>query len=98
MTDPRDDLLRLLPPGALDAIERLVESKVDERLADAGAERDGDSGLVTLAEAARLLDCSPDAVRKRARRGRLDVRHHGRRVYVTRDSLRRLDGRSRGSR
>jgi Helix-turn-helix domain len=92
VSGPRDDLLRLLPPGALDAIERLIAERVHERLAAAGAERDGDPGLVSLAEAARLLDCSPDAVRKRARRGRLDVRYHGRRVYVTRASLRRLDG------
>jgi hypothetical protein len=93
VTDARDDLLRLLPPGALDAIERLVESKVDERLAAAGAERDGDPGLLTVDQTASLLSCSPAAVRMRISRGRLETRHHGRRVYVTRQSVRRLDGR-----
>jgi hypothetical protein len=89
----RDELLRLLPPRALELLEEVVVELVDERLAaDRALRDDGDPDIVSYAEAARILDCSRDAVRKRAKRGRLDVRYHGRRPYVTRESLRRLDG------
>jgi excisionase family DNA binding protein len=36
-----------------------------------------------LEEAAERLGCTPDAVRMRVKRGRLDHRRQGRRVYVS---------------
>ncbi len=56
-----------------------VEPRVDERRT-----------WLTLAEAGERLGVSPDAVRMRAKRGRLEVRHHGRRVYVSAASVDRL--------
>jgi DNA-directed RNA polymerase specialized sigma24 family protein len=44
-----------------------------------------------LAEAAREFGCSPDALRMRAKRGRVQTRRQGRSVYVRVDGL--WDGR-----
>jgi excisionase family DNA binding protein len=93
--DPRAVLTRLLPPGAADAVEQLVAEEVGEQVPAAVREAvaaEHARELLTLDEAAVLLGCSRDAVRMRARRGRLDTRRHGRRVYVTRESLRKLEG------
>lgn len=80
------ELASLFAPEVIAAIERLV----DERIADALAARDDGVAMppwLTLEQAASRLDCSVDAVRMRARRGRLDVRRDGRRVYVSRASV-----------
>jgi excisionase family DNA binding protein len=45
---------------------------------------------LTLGEAAERLGCSRDAVRMRVNRGRLDHRRHGRRLYVSTNSVDRL--------
>jgi excisionase family DNA binding protein len=45
---------------------------------------------LTLAEAAERLGCSRDAVRMRVRRGRLEHRYQGRRLYVSAESVDRL--------
>jgi excisionase family DNA binding protein len=45
---------------------------------------------LTVAEAAERLACTPDAVRMRCSRGRLDHRRQGRRLYVSADSVDRL--------
>ena len=45
---------------------------------------------LTLAQAAEQLDCSVDAVRMRVKRGRLESRRHGRRLYVSAESVKRL--------
>jgi hypothetical protein len=42
---------------------------------------------LTLGQAAQRLGCSPDAVRMRGKRGRLETRHQGRRLYVSRRSV-----------
>ena len=42
---------------------------------------------LTLAEAADRLGCTPDAMRMRARRGRLEYRRQGRRIYVRAESV-----------
>lgn len=47
---------------------------------------------LTYEQAGELLGCSRDAVRMRAKRGRLEVRHHGRHAYVSRRSVDRLCG------
>lgn len=70
----------------------LVDAYVDERIAGALAAQPppvdaNGSGWLTIAAAADLLGCSPDAVRMRVKRGRLEARHEGRRVYVSRRSV-----------
>jgi hypothetical protein len=45
-----------------------------------------------LEQAAVSLGCTPDAVRMRARRGRLEFRHHGSRMYVSARSVEDLSG------
>jgi excisionase family DNA binding protein len=42
---------------------------------------------LTLTEAADLLGCTADAVRMRVKRGRLDSRRQGRRIYVSAASV-----------
>lgn len=42
---------------------------------------------LTLDQAADRLACTRDAVRMRAKRGRLETKRHGRRVYVSRASV-----------
>jgi hypothetical protein len=84
----RDRLVGIVSAELLD----LVDAYVDERVAIAVAEftpaaTNGMSEWLTLAAAAERLDCSVDAVRMRAKRGRLEVRHQGRRVYVSRASV-----------
>ena len=45
---------------------------------------------LTLAQAAERLGCTPDAVRMRVKRGRLEARRQGRRLYVSAESVERL--------
>ena len=45
---------------------------------------------LTVPEAATRLGCSADAIRMRAKRGRLQTRKQGRRVYVSAESVERL--------
>lgn len=79
----------LLSPAIVDAIEELVESRVREELAARDTQAAQRTWL-TLEEAGEQLGCSPDAVRKRIGRGRLDARKQGRRVYVSAASVERL--------
>jgi excisionase family DNA binding protein len=82
---PRARLEALLSPEVLAALDAYIAELIDERLAEHPA-RDGREWL-TLEEAADLLGCSYDAVRKRARRGRLETRHQGRTVLVSARSV-----------
>jgi excisionase family DNA binding protein len=68
-------------------LQALVEARVEQTLAQ-HAKRD--RVWLTLKEAAELLGCSPDAVRMRVHRGRLDHRRQGRRLYVSAVSIERL--------
>jgi excisionase family DNA binding protein len=79
----------LLSPAIVDAIEELVELRVREELAARDAQVEQRTWL-TLEEAGEQLGCSPDAVRMRVRRGRLEARRQGRRVYVSAASVERL--------
>ncbi len=45
---------------------------------------------LTVPQAAARLGCSADAVRMRVKRGRLEGRHQGRRLYVSAESVDRL--------
>jgi excisionase family DNA binding protein len=45
---------------------------------------------LTLAQAAARLGCTSDAVRMRVKRGRLEARRQGRRLYVSAASVERL--------
>ena len=85
-------LSRALAPDVIEALEALIDQRVADRIEEVAQLGDGQPELLSYAQAARLLDCSPDAVRMRAKRGRLDVRYHGRRAYVTRESVNRLEG------
>jgi excisionase family DNA binding protein len=68
-------------------LKELVRARVEEALA--GHFQPGRVWL-TLSEAAERLGCTPDAVRMRINRGRLEHRRHGRRLYVSADSVDRL--------
>jgi len=69
--------------------EALVQERVEQTLMDrAGHPRE--RRWLTLSEAAERLGCTPDAVRMRIHRGRLDHRRHGRRLYVSAASVDRL--------
>lgn len=81
---PRDRLASVLSPDIVEALEELVAERVAAELA--ARETSGPKWL-TLDAAAERLGCSRDAVRMRAARGRLETRHHGRRVYVSAASV-----------
>jgi excisionase family DNA binding protein len=76
----RERLELVFSAPIVDAFEQLVETMVDDR-AEALSGRRPD--WISMAEAARRLECSVDAVRMRVKRGRLRVRRQGRRVYVS---------------
>ena len=73
-------------------LTEMVDAAVRERIAELEAAVNGRKEWLTFEEAGERLGCSPDAVRKRAERGRLESRHHGRRHYVSAESVSRLGG------
>jgi excisionase family DNA binding protein len=78
---PRNRLAAVLAHDVLDALEELVAERVAAEVAarpDPSAAR-----WLTLDQAAERLGCTRDAVRMRAKRGRLEARHQGRRLYVS---------------
>lgn len=89
---PRDRLAGLLSADLLDLIEAVVDDRVAQRLAELPP-ASGPQWL-TLAQAAARLDCTPDAVRMRVRRGRLVSERQGSRVYVSAASVDTLRGRA----
>jgi excisionase family DNA binding protein len=82
---------RALTEVLAEALRPLIAEIVREQLAALVDEREREQKpWLTLAEAAERLGCSPDAVRMRARRGRLEHRYQGRRLYVSTKSVDRL--------
>ena len=89
---PPDDVVALssvLAEALRLLIRELVDQEFHEQLAVLKAALPARDWL-TLTEAGDLLGCSPDAVRMRARRGRLNCRHQGRRLYVSAASVEAL--------
>jgi excisionase family DNA binding protein len=76
------DLALPIPDELVEAIATRAAEIVLERLRPAEPRE-----WLTLDEAAKRLGCSRDAVRMRGKRGRLETRHQGRRVYVSRKSV-----------
>lgn len=75
----------------VEALRQLIVGIVREELRDFAQEHLRErKPWLTLSEAAERLGCSPDAVRMRARRGRLEHRYHGRRLYISTDAIDRL--------
>ena len=85
-----DRLLAALAPEVVDAIEQLVDECVRAALDRERAQGATGRSWLTLREAGVQLGCSPNAVRMRARRGRLEHRYQGRRLYVSADSVDQL--------
>jgi excisionase family DNA binding protein len=80
-----DELARQLATNP--RFEQLVQSRVEETLIHRS---EHERRWLTLGEAAERLGCTPDAVRMRVKRGRLDHRRQGRRLYVSATSVDRL--------
>jgi excisionase family DNA binding protein len=78
-----DDLARLFERLVADQVEPL-----EHRVAE--LERGNGPHWLTLDQAAARLGCSRDAVRMRVKRGRLEGRRQGRRLYVSAASVERL--------
>jgi DNA-directed RNA polymerase specialized sigma24 family protein len=76
----KEQLKLTVPDELVEAIAERAAAIVVERFEDRVA-KNGPRWL-TLKQASKRLDCSEDAVRMRARRGRLKYRHHGSRMYV----------------
>lgn len=68
-------------------LQALVEARVEQALAE---RQQRDRCWLTLKEAAERLGCTPDAVRMRVNRGRLEHRRNGRRLYVSAASVEQL--------
>ena len=86
----RARLEMLLSPACVDAIEQLVEERVREELAARDSRIAAERTWLTLEEAGEQLGVSADAVRMRVKRGRLEAKTQGRRVYVSAASVERL--------
>jgi excisionase family DNA binding protein len=71
-------------------VVEVVRDELDDAITNRLAER---KPWLTLAEAAERLGCSTDAVRMRVKRGRLEHRRQGRRLYISAESLDRLQTR-----
>jgi excisionase family DNA binding protein len=74
-----------LPDDLVEAIAERAAELVLERLEHHRA--GGGPRWLTLAQAGERLGCSPDAVRMRVQRGRLEHRRQGRRLYVSAASV-----------
>lgn len=85
----RERLLAALSPEVVAAIDELVAERVRAEIAAYEQEANGRTWL-TLDEAGERLGCSADAVRMRVKRGRLEAKTQGRRVYVSASSVERL--------
>jgi excisionase family DNA binding protein len=81
-------LAAMFAPEMVAAIEQLVDDRVAAALAEHG--RENGARWLTLGQAAERLGCTPDAVRMRVQRGRLEHRRQGRRVYVSAEAVDRL--------
>lgn len=77
------------PEFAVEIPEAVIEL-IARRAADLVLAESQRPEWLTLAEAAERLSCSTDAVRMRVKRGRLEARHQGRRLYVSAESVERL--------
>jgi excisionase family DNA binding protein len=81
---PNARLEALLAPAVVHALQDLVDERVRAELgAHAAAGTEHARRWFTIPEAAIALGCSPDAIRMRIARGRLEHRRQGRRVYVS---------------
>ncbi len=90
---PSDRLLAALSPELVGALAELVADEVARQLADLDSPRSSPKWL-TLEQAAERLDCTPDAVRMRINRGRIESRRQGRRIYVSAESVDGLGGKA----
>lgn len=85
------DIERIFAPE----VAAILETEIDRRIRGALAELDArrpaaDRRWLTLEEAGARLGISADAVRMRVKRGRLEHRRQGRRLYVSAESIDRL--------
>jgi hypothetical protein len=88
----RATLERLLAPevmGALDTYVRDIATELVQQLRDE-IDYAGGKPWLTPVEAGRLLDCTPHAIRMRCKRGRLEHRYQGRRLYVSARAIQEL--------
>ena len=83
MTGFEHGFRELLRPLVTEAVRAELDQAIADRLQPP-------KRWLTLAEAAERLGCSPDAVRMRVKRGRLEHRYQGRRLYVSADAVDRL--------
>jgi excisionase family DNA binding protein len=83
VTDP-DALTEAFRPLVVEVVEQELDRRLDQ------LDRHTTPRWLTLEQAAPRLGCSRDAVRMRARRGRLEHRYQGRRLYVSADAVDRL--------
>jgi excisionase family DNA binding protein len=78
-----ESLADVLRPLVREVVREELDGFMNERLQER-------KRWLTLTEAADRLGCSPDAVRMRVRRGRLEHRYQGRRLYVSAEAVDRL--------
>lgn len=83
---PSERLEAVLAPDLVRAIEDLIEERVREEI-EARKPAEPARKWLTTTEAAEQLGCSPDAVRMRAKRGRLQHRRQGRTLYIAAASI-----------
>jgi hypothetical protein len=87
----RRQLLDLLSPELVAALEEHVREVVAQAIREERT-REPKREWLTLAEAAEQYHCTQDAMRMRAKRGSVDSRKQGRRLYIRADRASRNGG------
>jgi excisionase family DNA binding protein len=81
-------MIELLNREARDALERFIDDRVAERLAEAAMSPSYSSPWMTVPEAAEYLRTTEGAIRKRIQRGQLHkYRPHGSQILLRREEL-----------
>lgn len=80
MSERLPELHTLFSPAVVDAIERLVDERIEAVLAS--RDKDGNSPWMTLAQAAERLHVSERTIGRMVARGRIKTSPIGRRVLV----------------
>lgn len=82
----RSAVLEYMGEALVEVIRALVIEELEVRLP---TQADPKPWLTPI-EAGERLGCTPEAIRRRANRGRLETRYQGRRMYVSAESVDRL--------
>ena len=83
--ESRETLLRALSPELVAAVERLVDERVEARLAE--CENGSKPPWLTISDAAEYLRVSPSTIGRMLKQGRVSSTYVGRRRLISRKDI-----------